>query len=120
MLVLMDETWHTAVTRGWSPVETIGVSVACYLQNGQPTDDWGCYGGLGNLAPHLPTLMTAELRARLNVPVHIHLIHDGTAAAMTYAEQRKTAVLTLGTALGIGFPSTDADFRAISEYFANS
>lgn len=118
MLALMDETWKTTVNRGWSPVETMAVSVACYLQNGQPTDDWGCYGCLGNLAPHLPTLMTAELRTRLNLPVHIHLVHDGTAAAMPYADQRKTAVLTLGTAIGIGFPPTYADFRTISKSFA--
>jgi hypothetical protein len=36
---------------------------------------------------------------------------------MTYADQRKTAVLTLGTAIGIGFPPTDADFRTISQSF---
>ena len=53
--------------------------------------------------------VSAELDRRISVK----LLHDGTAAATTYAGERHTAVITIGTALGIGFPSEDAGLSAL-------
>ena len=82
----------------------IGVSLACYLQNGQPFDR-GCYGCLRLLSDNLQRLLADELSQRLKKPIQVILMHDGTAAAAAYAGTDRTAILMLGTALGVGFPS---------------
>jgi hypothetical protein len=41
-------------------------------------------------------------------PIQIELLHDGQAAALPYAGKPHQAVMTFGTALGIGFPPESA------------
>jgi hypothetical protein len=48
----------------------------------------------------------------------VALIHDGTAAARAYAGEMRAAVITLGTALGVGFPPTSGGLRPIASFFA--
>ncbi len=96
MLNIIRESWH--------PVAAIGIALAAYLENGQPVaSDNGCYGSLQQLTEHLPTFMRDQLRERLAIDVPITLCHDGTAAAAAHADLNGV-VITLGTALGIGFP----------------
>jgi hypothetical protein len=42
--------------------------------------------------------------AELGEAIDVSLVHDGTAAATTYAGASNAAVITVGTALGVGFP----------------
>jgi hypothetical protein len=102
MLVLMAESWDNARL---SRPAAIGVSLSCYLIDGHPSSrDWSCYGSLRLLSPHLMSYMQAEIAARLGEPLPLVLRHDGTAAAAAYAGAEDTLVMTLGTAIGSGFP----------------
>lgn len=82
---------------------TIMCSLASYVQNGQPADR-GCYGVLSLLSDNVEQYFANRLSADLKRPVTFHLMHDGTAAAAAYAGAEHAAVITMGTALGIGFP----------------
>lgn len=56
------------------------------------------------LAPNLTDWMHAQLERRLARPVRLQLLHDGAAAAHAVDGGADTLVLTIGTALGNGFP----------------
>ncbi len=62
--------------------------------------------------------LAARLSERMEQPVESTLLHDGTAAARAYGEAAHTAVIMLGTALGIGFPTGAAALRSLSPAFA--
>ncbi|MBK8022255.1 MAG: hypothetical protein IPK19_12695 [Chloroflexi bacterium] len=84
---------------------TVLVSIAVYLTDGHPQDyQRGQYSALRLVTDNLQEALSDAVSRRLDRPIHIQLFHDGTAAAATYAGSPRTAVITLGTALGIGFP----------------
>jgi hypothetical protein len=65
------------------------ISVASYVRDDLPRDARGLYGHLGPLAQDLAT----------------RFVHDGTAAARGLTTRtRETALILLGTSLGVGFP----------------
>ncbi len=112
LLDLVAETWTAVTASGAAPGSHIAIVLACYLLNGQPRpEDWGCYGRLQHFAPHLQTYLSQQLSWRLRRPIQVRLLHDGQAAALPFAGQQHTAVITFGTALGIGFPPETADFQ---------
>ena len=78
-------------------------SLSSYVQHGQPADR-GCYGVLGFLSDNVEQYFADRLSTDLGRPVAFRLLHDGTAAAAAYAGAEHAAVITMGTALGIGFP----------------
>ncbi|QFG69082.1 ROK family protein [Ornithinimicrobium pratense] len=84
-----------------APVEA-RLAVANYVVDGQLDDDptWGTLAHLGQPAAEL-------LSQELGLPVRL-LVNDGQAAAMGRAGQRHTAVITIGTSLGVGFPPCSA------------
>jgi hypothetical protein len=102
--------WHSA---GMPPSSPILASVAAYVQDGHPVVARGAYGQLRHITDNLQTELGRRLGAQLGDAVDISLIHDGTAAAATYAGAKNTAVIMMGTALGIGFPPQVDDLRAI-------
>jgi hypothetical protein len=87
-------------------VTTIGLSLACYLQQGQPFAR-GCYGSLRLLSDNLHQFLVTELSRRLKKTIRVILMHDGTAAAAAHAGIANAAILVLGTALGSGFPALE-------------
>lgn len=96
----------------------LGVSLACYLPGGQPTpSDRGCYGRLQTLGPHLTTFIRDEIGRCLRPSPVTVVMHDGSAAAAAYAGEAHTLVLTLGTAIGSGFPPLDGGSRAVHGAF---
>jgi len=113
------------IARGWSavpseqrPLTTIGIGLACYLFDGHPSpEDVGCYGALQRLSPHLATFIADALAERLGQAVTITLLHDGAAAAAVYAGQQQAVVITLGTAIGNGFPPREDDLRPMAPDF---
>ncbi len=92
------------ISTSWQPVEAIGISIATYLDNGylSPTHT-DCYGCLHELTDYLPTFMQNQLRKRHAIDIPITIIHDGTAAAAAHTDFNGV-VITVGTALGVGFP----------------
>ena len=100
------------IADGWSSLSAVEreatavcISLACYLFDGHPSPrDRGGYGDLQRLSPHLATFVAEELARRLGQVTSTVLMHDATAAATVYAGSPRSAVLTLGTAIGNGFP----------------
>jgi hypothetical protein len=88
--------------------------MACYLDEGQPyLSEGGCYGRLQGLADNLQAHLAEEIGRRLGCPVYLRLLHDGSAAA-AYAGAERTAVIMLGTALGVGFPPVEEGLRPVA------
>ena len=116
LLDLVAETWRETAVSQPDLSHTVGLSLACYLLDGQPRpEDVGCYGRMQHLSPNLQQFLKEGLCQRLNAPMSINLWHDGSAAGLTHASDLQTAVLTFGTAMGVGFaPSTLANLRPVS------
>lgn len=118
MVETMAETWRAASLAD-SPVSpTIVASLASYLRDGQPlARQGGAYAGLLALSENLETWLAARVGSALGRPVTVRLLHDGTAAAHAMAGEPCAAVITLGTALGVGFPPAAEAFRPLSPTF---
>jgi hypothetical protein len=87
----------------------VRLAVASYVRDGLPIPDGrGIYGELGRASGHLADIVTAALGATATVT----FVHDGTAAWHAVADRDgsgggaagggTSAVLTLGTTLGVG------------------
>ena len=112
MVSIIAATWHRAGMLPGSPILT---SVAAYVQDGHPMlAQGGAYGQLRHITDHLQTELARRVGAHLGVGIDVLLIHDGTAAATTFAGTKNTAVITVGTAMGIGFPPPADGLRTIS------
>ncbi len=110
VLSIISQTWREVERqlRTGRLTPTIAISLACYLRDGQPPpSEMGCYGRLQRLSDNLQTYLAGQLSERLGQPIQLHLYHDGTAAALAYGGSGETAVIMLGTAVGIGFPSAN-------------
>jgi hypothetical protein len=109
MLDLIVETAGDAAREAGSarggPAD-VSICLACYLTNGQPDplEARSCYGRLQSLGPNLAELGASRLSDRLRSRVRLHLLDDGTAAALAVEPDDNCVVLTIGTAIGVGFP----------------
>jgi hypothetical protein len=56
------------------------------------------------ITENLQAELTRRVGAELGEAIDVSLVHDGTAAATAYAGASNAAVITVGTALGVGFP----------------
>jgi hypothetical protein len=83
------------------------VCVAAYVEGGRLLGN-GIYAQMSALADDLRPVLAQSVAGRTGHPVRVALIHDGTAAAGVHAGERNSAVIILGTALGVGFPPADA------------
>ena len=120
MIGIMTETWHAAQDSGVNPSRVIPASLSAYVRDGQPLDaQSGAYVQLIHITGNAARMLSDHLSAALDTPVAVMLIHDGTAAAATHAGLENAAVITIGTALGIGFPPSDTGLRRL-EYVMNA
>ena len=76
------------------------ISIACYTRDGRPLDRRGTYAPLGRLPLGVITAAVAE---RTGQPLRLRFVHDGTTAARALAGHRPSALIVLGTYLGVGF-----------------
>ena len=53
--------------------------------------------------PALADWLAEPIGERTDRDLRVSLVHDGTAAARAYAGVERAAVVTMGTALGVGF-----------------
>jgi hypothetical protein len=108
------QTLHESEKDGLDAGEDMMLSVAAYVRGGRPLGT-GPYAQMGTLAADTQGLLADAVARRIGKTVRAHLIHDGTAAAALYAGVPQAAVITVGTALGIGFPPiNDEGLRALS------
>ena len=105
MVATFVEIWREIAEFEISPAPVLVASLAAYIRDNQPlARQGGPYSQLRLLAPNLGAWLSEQVSRRIGYAVAVRLIHDGTAAARAYAGEPHTAVITLGTALGIGFP----------------
>ena len=96
--------WAAVFAPGRGARFAVGLCLAGHLQDGHPVGrDRGCYTILQELGSHLATFVRDELAARLGSFHSLAILHDGLAAASTRAGEAHTVVLTLGTAIGVGY-----------------
>jgi hypothetical protein len=103
---------HGASVRG------VGISVACYLRDGRPDGDRGVYASLPDLRDRA---WRRTLGSLFGSPVDCRLLHDGTAAAASphIHGDVPSAVIVVGSALGLGFPPQGRDHRPGRVYRAD-
>ncbi len=112
---IMAATWRLAEERGDHPDPLFCASIASYMRDGQPLPrQGGPYAALHLLSPNLAHWLAQRLSERLERPVAVRLLHDGTAAARAQAGTTHAAVITVGTALGIGFPPAGQELRPLA------
>ncbi|MEZ4670959.1 MAG: hypothetical protein R3E39_23905 [Anaerolineae bacterium] len=104
MIATISDTWRVYPSPYLSPI--ISLSLANYVEDQRPVPDNG-YGRLLELGDDTSRLLDNALAHETGQTVHIKLMHDGTAAGLAYADAVNTAVIMVGTALGMGFPPPD-------------
>jgi hypothetical protein len=77
----------------------IYMSLAAYVHQGSPVSSHGLYGRLKSEVSDFKKF----LEDRLNMPGKISIYHDASVAADPYRGKLKTVIITLGTALGVGY-----------------
>jgi len=94
------------------------ISVANYAQGCHFAAD-NPYGRLNSLSANLCDLLSEAVSEQLGYPITVaSFVHDGTAAATAYAGLSNAAVITIGTALGMGFPPLDQSLCPLSPTFS--
>ncbi|MGC9398020.1 MAG: hypothetical protein ACP5HM_02665 [Anaerolineae bacterium] len=83
------------------------LSVAAYVCGGRLLGN-GVYARISDTYGDAGAALEAAVRARTGRAVRLHFIHDGTAAAALHAGTPGSAVIVVGTALGVGFPPSTA------------
>ncbi len=109
---------HYALT----PDMPVLVSLAAYQRSGQPlAAQHGAYVLWTHITDNVQSLIAERLAEGWGLRGPVTLEHDGTAAGIAHATDHKTAcataVITIGTALGIGFPPEAGGLHPISEMF---
>ena len=94
----------------------LNISIANYVQWGRLAPD-NQYGRLRSLGEDSSQVFSEAVSKRMGYRVHVTLVHDGTAAAKVYAGAENTAVITIGTALGWGFPPPQQSLTALDSTF---
>ncbi len=102
-----------------APHETLFVSasIANYVHNCQLAPDTP-YSRLSVVGQDVCHMFSEAVGRQMGSPISAIFVHDGTAAAMAYAGMANAAVITLGTALGIGFPPASQSLRPLSSNFS--
>ncbi len=121
MVHVMAQTWQSAQSLGQTLNRSLVASLATYICDGQPFPrQWGQLGTYATLRA-LPEVTACWLSRRLGeqvgLPLGVELLHDGSAAARTYAGQQHTAVIMLGTAIGVGFAPSEEGLRPVGRDF---
>lgn len=119
VLSVMAASWSDMWLLGTAPSGVIRTAFAVYMRGGQPLmAQRGVYMTLCHLTDNLQRDLTTRLHATLGERINLALFHDGTAAALAHAGSIfTTAVVTVGTALGVGFPPSAGGLRPLSREF---
>lgn len=109
IMAVLTLTWRQIQKSGWQPQRVVA-AMACNLYQGHPgPNEWGCYGRLQELAPNLQNHLAAQLEQISGQSLSFCLIQDAKAAALAHRGAKHAAVITLGSAIGIGFPDDTSE-----------
>lgn len=104
---VVARTRRECEAQGGALLPDLMLVVAAYVREGRFLGN-GLYANLNQLAADARPLLETALRTSSGHPVRVHPLHDGTAAAAVHAGEARTAVLLVGTALGVGFPPSSS------------
>ena len=79
------------------------MSVANYVNHGSLQPGLNSYGKLDHIARPYDIYLEKALTKRLGYPIEVRLFHDASAMALNFKDQEKTAIISVGTAFGVGF-----------------
>ncbi len=120
MIDILTETVRHAGTKVALAPQII-CSAACYLKDGRPVQyagrNMGIYSWLNALAEDLPGWLSQRISEASGRQMRFVFAHDGDAAAAALAGQPHTAVIMLGSALGIGITPPGKRFRPLAPDF---
>ena len=113
MLAVMVETIRAVPDRtAMAPYVT--VSVASYVKDGQPLQiNRDAYTLLNQVSTDLCAWFSEHIQAACRQTVQVEFVHDGDIAACALAGQSQSAVIMLGSAIGIGFVPPAEGFREL-------
>jgi hypothetical protein len=118
MVSIIANTWVQGRAEGQTLAGTIPVCIAAYVADGNPMRaQAGVYMQTRVVADNLEDALGKMVSSQLGKAVRVKLLHDGTAAAAVYSGVPRCAVVTLGTALGIGFPDAETGLRPLASGF---
>jgi hypothetical protein len=118
MITILARTWREVEEIAHPLAPTLVASIAAYVAGNQPIPTQaGTYFQLHKLTDNVGRWLGEQVSARLGRTVAIELIHDGTAAARVYAGHSRSAVIVIGTSLGVGFPPPRAGLRPLAPHF---
>jgi hypothetical protein len=84
--------------------------------------DMAAYYQLRHLAPDIRAWFSAQIGPRIGEtvgrPLEIEFVHDCDVAACALAGRPNTAVLMMGSALGVGFVPPAERYRPLAEQFS--
>jgi len=92
-----------AQARGLDVVADVAISIAAYTDGGRLLGN-GIYARMSRLATDIRPMLAARVRDLGGGLRRHYIVHDGTAAAALHAGMPHSAVIVVGTALGVGFP----------------
>jgi hypothetical protein len=111
MLAVILDSRAQAGSAGSLPVLA---SLSAYMRDNHPLQTQrGLYTELARLTENVGRTLAERLSASTGQIVTVALEHDGTAAALAHAGSPRTAVIPIGTALGIGFAPEAAGLRGV-------
>ncbi len=119
---IIEKYWHLTLnnTPNLSPV--IGLSMGCTIVQGNLSLQFtGIYGKLRKIIQNFPYWLRIELYKRNISICHIYVHNDGDCAAYALNPDEYDAVVTLGTALGLGFtkPKNNGFFNLAETFQLN-
>lgn len=108
MIEIIKKTKEDIEKDGIKNCEEVLISIANYIKKGEIALKGG-YGKLALLTDRLDKLIEEKLNEIYKKDFKVKIIHDGSAAALFFNEMKDTAVIMLGTGIGIGFTEMEYD-----------
>jgi hypothetical protein len=115
LLQIVADTFRSARSHGATLQPSVRLSLATYMGHGRPVDSHSLYAVLGSLPR---ATVQRELQQRTDAPLRLSYVHDGTAGARAVSGPRRSALIMLGTALGIGFAPPPAALLPLAARFS--
>ena len=80
------------------------IGIANYIKKGRIYSARGGYGKLAYVDDNYESYLSIALSNKLGRKISVLLYHDTSAMALNFKNERNCAVISLGTAFGVGFP----------------
>jgi hypothetical protein len=111
---VVTQTFLENRQEGFAPDPDVMLCIAAYVRGGRLLGN-GIYATMSTLAADVRPLLSKAVAVHIGWAPNIHLIHDGTAAAAVHAGEPHSAILVIGTAIGVGFPpATERHLRPVA------